>query len=585
LAGRLKIFPVKYDPKKKGLVLAVVDPTEPQLMKELRSILPQVSKLTFSVASATEIERAIDAFYKGRKMTSAPILEVPEDFSILPNGKHAEQEFALEEKIGHPEKILLLEADRARARAIEALLHTEGYDHVTWTICPKDARNALEEINPDLLMVNGQAFRPEGPWMSDLENKTRIPPITFYEIAPFLLGQEYSYRQMSDALVNMVTFLVRKYLHNDPHRIKETVARVKLCKLVALRMKLSRSQLDGVILAAWLPEGGIGDEFLKQVTTPYRLHEIVSYDLADGACNRIETTVVDTVKKYQAFIRQYTEASGELNEIREALNPDTSDPGREAVIETLIRIVKEEEFLAGVDQVASERILVVDPQAAEDSPSLLRLSNEGFEIQIVKTAKEALKTISTMTVDLVISDLAFEDTNGLKLCRAIKGKPETKMIPFLFLTADEGEKLQVECLESGADDFLQKSADIEVLALKVQRLVSARQSNRPAGGVHGSLTEMNSADLIQSLSAGEKDVEIRLEYGGQKGKVYMQRGEIVHAETGDLSGDEAFYALVAWQQGDFNIVSCDTFPPRTIHGPLMSMLIEGARRVDEARDG
>jgi hypothetical protein len=62
----------------------------------------------------------------------------------------------------------------------------------------------------------------------------------------------------------------------------------------------------------------------------------------------------------------------------------------------------------------------------------------------------------------------------------------------------------------------------------------------------------------------------------------MQRGEIVHAQTNGLNGDEAFYSLVAWQEGSFHIVSCKQFPDRTIHSPLMSMLIEGARRVDEA---
>ncbi len=585
LAGRLKVFPAKYDPKNKGLILAVVDPTAPQLIDELKSTLPHAAKLSFSVASAAEIERAIEAFYMGKTLTTAAVLEVPEDFSILPDQKHADQELTLDDKNGRLEKIVLLETDGARARAIKALLHTEGYDHVTWAMSPADASKELEEIKPDLLMVNGQTFRPEGPWLTDVHSKTEIPPISYYEITPFLLGQEYSYRHMSEALVNVITFLVRKYLQNKPDRLKETVARVKHCKLVALRMRLSRSQVDSVVLAAWLSEKQVGDEFLKQAATPYRLHEIVWPKLGDNTCSRVEATILDTVKRYHAFVKKHLEASADANQIREALNRQMSDPRGGAVIETLLQVVKEEDFLDGVDRRFSAHILVVDPQTAKNSPALLRLSNEGFEIQVVKTAQQAVKTISASTVDLVISEVALGDTSGLKLCRAIKRKRETGTIPFLFLTSDKGERLQAECLEAGADDFLQKPVDIEVLALKAQRLVSLKRSNRSAEGVHGSLTEMNSTDLIQSLSAGEKNVEIRLEHGGRNGRIYMHQGEIVHAETENLHGEEAVYALIAWQQGNFNIVSCESFPPQTIQSPLMSLLIEGARRVDEGIDG
>ncbi len=586
LADRFKIFPVKYDPKKRELVLAVVDPTQPQFIDELKSTLPNVAKLSLSVSSAAEIERAIEAFYKGKKLTSAPVLEVPEDFSILPDPEQAEQELTLDDKAGHQEKIVLLEANGARARALKTLLQTEGYDKVTLATSPPDASKVLEEKRPDLMIVDGQTFRPGGPWLSDIARKTEIPPISYYEITPFLLGQEYSYRQMSDALVNVIAFLVRKHFENDQDRLKETVPRVKHCKLTALRMGLSRSQVDGVVLAAWLSGGQVGELFVKQVSTPYRLEEILYPNTSDDDTNtsRVEATILDTVIRYQAFIKEHPKVSGDMNQIREALNDHTHHADHMAVTETLFRILKEEAFLDGVDRGLSARILVVDPKSVEDSPALLRLSNEGFEMKIVKTAKEAAHIISSAPVDLVISEVALDDTNGLKLCRAIKRKGGSEKIPFLFLTEDKGERLHADCLAAGADDFLLQPVDMEVLTLKVQRLISLRQANQPSGGVQGSLTEMNLSDLIQSLSAGDKDVEIHLESGGQQGKIFMQQGDIVHAETRNLQGDEAFYELVAWQHGNFNIVSCNSFPSRTIHSPLMSMLIEGARRLDEASD-
>jgi len=94
---------------------------------------------------------------------------------------------------------------------------------------------------------------------------------------------------------------------------------------------------------------------------------------------------------------------------------------------------------------------------------------------------------------------------------------------------------------------------------------------------------MKPADFLQTLSAAEKDVEVRLERAKEKGAIFMQKGEVVHANTGSLSGEEAFFALMAWNDGSFEIVSCADFPARSIQSPLMSLLIEGYRRLDESQ--
>jgi DNA-binding response OmpR family regulator len=214
---------------------------------------------------------------------------------------------------------------------------------------------------------------------------------------------------------------------------------------------------------------------------------------------------------------------------------------------------------------------------------VLRLSNDGYKVEIAADAHEAVEKVSTSQVDLVISELNLSGTEGLTFCRAIRANAATAPIPFLFLTAQEGERLAAECLEAGADDFLKKPVDLEMLSLKIQRLLAMKAPQAAKRGVSGSLTEMNSTDFIQSLAAGEKDVEIHLEHRGQKGEIYMQQGQIIHAHMEDLSGEEAFYTLMTWEEGAFQILPCSNSPTRTIHAPTMSLLIEGARLVDEAR--
>ena len=61
----------------------------------------------------------------------------------------------------------------------------------------------------------------------------------------------------------------------------------------------------------------------------------------------------------------------------------------------------------------------------------------------------------------------------------------------------------------------------------------------------------------------------------------MQTGSIIHCTLGDKTGEEAFYDLMRWKQGKFTAKPCTEFPPRTITVSVMSLLMEGARRLDE----
>jgi DNA-binding response OmpR family regulator len=89
----------------------------------------------------------------------------------------------------------------------------------------------------------------------------------------------------------------------------------------------------------------------------------------------------------------------------------------------------------------------------------------------------------------------------------------------------------VECLEAGAEDFFLKPPDLDVLSLKVKRLIIPKQAETKMRGVHGSLSEMKPADFLQSLSTAEKNGEVRIERAKEKGTIFMQKGEVVHANT------------------------------------------------------
>jgi DNA-binding response OmpR family regulator len=582
MAEKLRVFPVKYDTKNDVLVLAVVNPKDARLAQQLKTTFLGSSRLAFCVASAAEIDKAIEVYYKGKTFSSSQEIHLPKDFTIIADQERGREDLLRQEHFQAEESILLLEPDRTRGSAIRSLLRAEGYSKVTWILSAQEIKQALAKERFHLLMVNGRLYRPKGPWLDHLGTGADLPRISYYQIAPMLLGQEYPYDAMSDALISMMSHIVRIKLAHEPSLLKDIGTCSRYSKLLSLRLGLDRRQVDGVVLAAWYSGGALGEGFLKRVSLPYDLQEICAPEGNEPNEEKVEARILNLVRRYLTLLKDDPDTIKDVQRLRKELQGDRSNPEGDAMIETFLKIIKEEEFLGRVGEGAAARILIVDMKESADSSLTLRLSNEGYQTVLVRKAQDALKKVAQGEADLIISELNLEDAKGIQLCRAVKGKELTASIPFLFLTSDRGEGLQAECLEAGAEDFFLKPPDLDVLSLKVKRLISPKQAETKKQGVHGSLSEMKPADFLQSLSTAEKDVEVRLERANERGTIFVQKGEVVHASSGNLSGEEAFYALMAWNDGHFEIVSCFDFPLRSIHSPLMSLLIEGYRRFDES---
>jgi hypothetical protein len=99
----------------------------------------------------------------------------------------------------------------------------------------------------------------------------------------------------------------------------------------------------------------------------------------------------------------------------------------------------------------------------------------------------------------------------------------------------------------------------------------------------GSLAELHLPDIIQLVSVSGKTGVFHLTEAEHRGEIYLKEGQIVHATLGDLSGEEAVYALAIWRKGEFRFDASDDTPPKTIEKSNTSLLMEAARRLDEWR--
>jgi two-component system chemotaxis response regulator CheB len=108
------------------------------------------------------------------------------------------------------------------------------------------------------------------------------------------------------------------------------------------------------------------------------------------------------------------------------------------------------------------------------------------------------------------------------------------------------------------------------------------QSPEPsAGGFAGTLRNIQMTDLIQMCCLAGASICVRVRQDQQQGMLYIQDGDIVHAECGTITGVAAFFTILGWPGGQFETLDAPLIANPTIREPYQFLLMEAARRADE----
>ncbi len=117
------------------------------------------------------------------------------------------------------------------------------------------------------------------------------------------------------------------------------------------------------------------------------------------------------------------------------------------------------------------RILCVDDSATYRYSLKKLLTAEGYEVLMASSGEDALERLSRESVDCVLLDRMMPGLSGLETCKIIKQTPEWRNVPVVMLTATEKREAIIEGLNAGADDYIAKSSDAEVLRGRVRAQV------------------------------------------------------------------------------------------------------------------
>ncbi len=114
------------------------------------------------------------------------------------------------------------------------------------------------------------------------------------------------------------------------------------------------------------------------------------------------------------------------------------------------------------------RLLIVEDDF--DISNLLRIyfGSQGYETIIATGGEQALAACRHELPNLVILDILLPDINGYEVCRHLRSNLRTSHIPIIFLTQKDERSDEIAGLEMGADDYITKPFDLQLLLLRVQ---------------------------------------------------------------------------------------------------------------------
>ncbi len=424
----------------------------------------------------------------------------------------------------------------------------------------------------------------------------------------------------SDALHEVLNVLV-SLLENGRQDLRGHSAQVgRLMRRVAERINLPKDSTNALVTAAYLHDLGKQGQYhltalncseweghkvagQKTVSTPTRLLEAVNlpeevtaavngmYERYDGKGfpNGISGKEISLGARVLAVCDTYADLTqNPRNPYRKQLSPADAcavlaqhkekifDPH---LVDLFRGMVLGEDLRA---RLLANRylVLIVDADPEESTVLELRMTEQGFEVRTARSFDQAMKMLAAGDIDLVVSELELPQSDGLALLGEARKQAWGKDVPWVVHTRKQGRAEAQKAFELGVTDFVVKGSSTDVLVAKLKALLDQR-ATKGARGVSGSLREMGLPELVQVLAQGRKGGKLKIRAGNDVGEIHFAEGDVVNALWGKVRGEEAFYAMLKLQDGDFGLDP--SFKPggRAIMENAESLLLEGMRRMVE----
>lgn len=236
----------------------------------------------------------------------------------------------------------------------------------------------------------------------------------------------------------------------------------------------------------------------------------------------------------------------------------------------------------------------VDVLVVDDDPQILRAASRAFleRGDAVRTATNGLDALARCLKkppDVILCDVQMPKMDGWQFLRMVRARPTLASVPFVFHTTLSGEAERLHGYKLGVDDYIAKPASPDELVTRIDRLLNrlshSGRSHAEQKTLRGDLEQVSLPSVLSFLEL-ERQTGILLLVGAFTVRLYLFEGRPVRIERGDEpqlhAGRPLLDEVLSWGSGQFEFATQDVTCEDTLQVSLTALLLDHARRTDEA---
>jgi DNA-binding response OmpR family regulator len=237
------------------------------------------------------------------------------------------------------------------------------------------------------------------------------------------------------------------------------------------------------------------------------------------------------------------------------------------------------------------KIIVVDPNVLFAKRLGQALAEHGYEAVHCSEPAYALTMIEWNMPVAIVCSISAGNSSGFEIPSILQADAKTSHIPVIAV-GDRGKQSHLEALRAGYLDFVDRRLGAEDIAAHLLSLmVSLQQGFQPTQMLnHGDTTldgHLSSVDLpsvMQMLEQSRQTGALHINSATADGLIFFDRGEVVHAESGNLAGDDAVMHLAKEchkdRKGIYKFVDGNVPALRTVQASLNTLILKAFCELD-----
>jgi len=258
------------------------------------------------------------------------------------------------------------------------------------------------------------------------------------------------------------------------------------------------------------------------------------------------------------------------------------------------------------------RVLVVDDDLWIQRTTASVLGQQGHQVSLAGDGPSAFALASRIRPDVIVTTVSLPALDGWPWWERLRALPACARTPIVFLLpSGDAAPAEVAGAEPG-DQRLRKPFRVEDLERTIVTVLGEQPvaatattsastpperphrsvdphkpsaGHRPLSALRGEIDQIALSSVLVILEMERKNGILLVEHTRETGRLFLRRGRIIRAAIDDpaVTGAAAVYQMLTWGAGSFDFLAGDVGGVDEIQASTTYLLMEGARRFDEAK--